>query len=473
MIVGKKERINIYDVLLIVALDMFIIAAYFKGYSILAGLEPRKLVVVVGGLVLAPVIMLLPRLSLVLLFIFCSFAQANIHLSESFDLSFVDIFTVGLTGSILLHLLFGTIDFRLPSPSILILTGLLAGFGLIVWLYHYSYVSDPGILAFNIKNMLVLILLFLIIASTLHSEELLRYVFYAVLLSVLISSIWALASFEDFDLWAAIRGQSAARISNYAFYHANILGQFLVLTLPFAFFAIVYAPSALMQVVGFWAGVAGSIALLLTFSRSSWLATVGGILLVALRNRRSVFRLVLAMLGFYLIIEILSQILLNVSLYELLSERFGELQESDFSRRPFIWSAALHIIAQHPILGVGPGFFSDAYFMEMEVTYRRLHAHNTFLTIAAEWGIIFCAIFIAWFGSIVLKGLRFMSEKLSPSTIILTQSLMAGLFGLTFVMIFEHTFFAPLVSSLFFMLCGVVIAIENRIKKHEDTVLRP
>lgn len=472
MLIGKSEKINLYDILIAIALSIFLMVAYFKFYSMVRGLEVRKLAIILGGMTLTPFILLTPRLSLILFIIFSSFAQANIHLGEEFDLSFVDIFTVAISLSFLLHTIFGTSGLKFPPRKILLPTILLFIFAIINFIYHFTTSTETELIAFNFKNICIYLILFLIFSASMYYAEDFRYVIYAVLTGVIISSVWALASIEELDLWAAIQGESGARVSNYAFFHSNVLGQFLVMTLPFAFFSLIYSQSPLMTFMAFWSSFIGGAALFLTFSRASWLATVVSILFIFMQHRRGVVRFFLASAGIFVFLEILTVTIFDVSLWDLFTARFSELGESEFSQRPFIWSVAINLILENPLWGVGGGQFSEAFWGSLDVTYRRLHAHSTFLTLAAEWGIIFCLIFIFWYLQILLHGFKTLNKKpLSPTGKLLTQSLLAGLCGIGFVMFFEHLFYAPLVATVFMIFCGLMTAVGSSSEAREAKII--
>jgi O-antigen ligase len=58
-----------------------------------------------------------------------------------------------------------------------------------------------------------------------------------------------------------------------------------------------------------------------------------------------------------------------------------------------MWSAATHLIQEHPLLGVGLGNYSTA--IKPTASYRDpIYAHNLFLDIAAETGILNALVFL-------------------------------------------------------------------------------
>ncbi len=133
---------------------------------------------------------------------------------------------------------------------------------------------------------------------------------------------------------------------------------------------------------------------------------------------------------------------------------------------------AINLILENPLWGVGGGQFSEAFWGSLDVTYRRLHAHSTFLTLTAEWGIIFCLIFIFWYLQILLHGFKTLNKKpLSPTGKLLTRSLLAGLCGISFVMFFEHLFYAPLVATVFIIFCGLITAVGSSHETREAKMI--
>jgi O-antigen ligase len=76
--------------------------------------------------------------------------------------------------------------------------------------------------------------------------------------------------------------------------------------------------------------------------------------------------------------------------------------------------SALWVFADHPFLGVGPGqytpFYSESYQQRSEIKFRQLsqprEAHNLFVSIAAETGVVGLLIFLSIFASIIVRLTR-------------------------------------------------------------------
>ncbi len=93
--------------------------------------------------------------------------------------------------------------------------------------------------------------------------------------------------------------------------------------------------------------------------------------------------------------------------------RFEELGR-DSRGRLDVWRDTLALVRMHPVLGWGPGTFSDAFTRVQSVFLNQTvdHAHNDYLEFAAEWGIVGAALL---FGLILWLLVRAISSCLRAS----------------------------------------------------------
>lgn len=82
---------------------------------------------------------------------------------------------------------------------------------------------------------------------------------------------------------------------------------------------------------------------------------------------------------------------------------FGSGIELDGSARDDAWLNAIRILEIFPFTGIGAGTYEE---VAMELTGSPVLAHNTFLQIAAEWGLIFAAIIGVWILVLLLRRPR-------------------------------------------------------------------
>ena len=144
--------------------------------------------------------------------------------------------------------------------------------------------------------------------------------------------------------------------------------------------------------------------LALTFSRTGVLAMVLGLLVVGYRIAREkrVASLLVALAVLVLIAAVLP---------ETFWARVGTIAPSmegrreSFGTRVDLWALAGQMIRDHPITGVGLGNFATATmrYAHGEYLMSRLVAHNAYISVAAETGLVGVCLFLA------LHGLAFQS----------------------------------------------------------------
>lgn len=150
------------------------------------------------------------------------------------------------------------------------------------------------------------------------------------------------------------------------FNNPNILAAYLILLIPIA--------TASIKRLGSSKWTAGAIvlasvvALALTFSRGAIISLLTAIGVVLVRkNRRFIFAVPL--------------LALTILVNPFASGRLGSTLE-----RLTAWSTAFNLIAKKPFLGVGLGNFRR--FAQSEAPVSLWHAHNLFLNVAAEVGLV-------------------------------------------------------------------------------------
>ena len=151
------------------------------------------------------------------------------------------------------------------------------------------------------------------------------------------------------------------------------------------------------------AGSMGIIVTVLSYSRASIGAMIGGLLVAGLILGRKYFASMLAAVA-----------VLAVAVWFVmpgLAGRFSNATENDLNTqyeggRLYIWNNALKITSANPVFGVGAGNFRFEYEAllppDIPDNRKHVHAHNDLINMAATYGIpgavFFAAIWIALFG---------------------------------------------------------------------------
>lgn len=238
------------------------------------------------------------------------------------------------------------------------------------------------------------LLTFAVIAKTVRTRAQVQWVIAGVATGALL--IGAFAAWEYLSGSAQAVGfltSSGAVVgrASAGFAQPNQLAGFLIVLIPFAAAGILigwrlkllYVAAVVLAVIGVYA----------SFSRGALIALVI-IPLVFVRGRQ-----VLVVASLLLVVGALAT-------PGLLEERFRSLtgSGSEVESRLDIWDTALSIWSTHPIIGVGPGGFPEAYaearvpgkdFLPATLFEPPPHAHNLFLHVLAEGGLLALLILLA------------------------------------------------------------------------------
>ena len=202
----------------------------------------------------------------------------------------------------------------------------------------------------------------------------------------------------------------------------NILGTLIGMALPFTLFSLVRLPRDRRWWITFGMALALVLALLLTYSRGSWLGVAVGFGAVALIiDRRALMAFgVVVVLAYVTAVVMPKGILAGGSLgynpFATTINRFNAVGEGRDLRGLFIVNA-LPIVADHPILGVGPGRYGGAaasvfgspvhvrYGTDLLLTNQRT-VDNFWLHMGVEGGVLGFSAFLAMIGAALIRPIR-------------------------------------------------------------------
>jgi hypothetical protein len=261
------------------------------------------------------------------------------------------------------------------------------------------------------------------------------------------------------------------------FPHPNILGGFLVLSIVLTILYIKMFNSSNNVPRGTFYGTGAeqfscfrrgallklaifiqSIALILTFSKSSWLGLTLALLYIWVKNvpRGTIFKSVLEYLKYFALIGgivILLILILKPSEYSFIGKSLED--------RVFYLNVSRGTFFDDPILGVGTGqFVISSEKMKDIQDWQFQPVHNVFLLILNEWGIIGFILFI-WFiweiHKIVSRGT-------------LQVYIKSIFFGFLFIMLVDHYFWDIQQGQImFWMILGLMTGGKMCINKESNT----
>ena len=198
----------------------------------------------------------------------------------------------------------------------------------------------------------------------------------------------------------------------------NDLGMLLIAFMPYMLNRVFYQGlTFLRKLFWFLAILIIGYTVILTNSRGSMLALIGGLACFYIIKKRSMAGYVIA-------------ILMALALLAIAPSRMGELGSGDHSAmgRVYAWILSLELLAMNPLFGIGAKHFLD---------FHSLTTHNSYVLALVENGIVG---FIGYFGLITLSvhtmvkvAYSIEEEKISTEVISLVSGMIGILISIFFI----------------------------------------
>jgi O-antigen ligase len=216
--------------------------------------------------------------------------------------------------------------------------------------------------------------------------------------SALIEASMGLYEYVDrwSDRFSSLHGAIVYPLPQGSMGHPNALAQFLVLV-SLAVLALALAEGGAVRRLGFMVAGAGALALVVTFSRASWIAFAAGasVYLVDRRTRRPVLAGGAVALAAAAGLALFNGGAIGARISSLFGSESSELYDFRFE----LMGRAARIVAAHPLTGSGHFEESGVYAGRPDLA---THPHNLFLGIAVFFG----APAAIAFGALVLIAAR-------------------------------------------------------------------
>jgi O-antigen ligase len=200
---------------------------------------------------------------------------------------------------------------------------------------------------------------------------------------------------------------------------ANDLGLIMALSIPMSYYLLLQNRGRMVWVYRLQLILAGT-TILLTASRGATLATVVALTIVPLTQARLGGRQRVALL--LTVILLIGGILYFVpeTSWERLATVPTEFEQGTFTGRTIIWKAGWEIFRAHPFFGIGANAFRLIVSRELAEPIRMGEAdpappaHNTFLSVLVEQGVLGFAVFCAMLGALAvsLRGMPPFPQRL-------------------------------------------------------------
>ncbi|MGN1393932.1 MAG: O-antigen ligase family protein [Succinivibrionaceae bacterium] len=265
-------------------------------------------------------------------------------------------------------------------------------------------------------------------------------------------------------LYANIQGFCGQARANAFFGYPMTLAGFLSMLLPVSL-VLFFDYKLLGKKWAFFAFsvfLLGFFALLYNGTRGAWIGCGVSFAVVFVYYMFSSIKKFIA--TFIIICSLSGCVLLNSSVVDRIKTINISSTEQSFTERKLLWKSAYEMFKDYPITGIGLKQFREIYSVKyispMAKEPGLKHAHNNFLHILAETGILGTLGFVVFFGYILLSSLyRALRYKCSISLMIFVSTLSIEIQGLT-----EYNFGNSAVTKTYWLLLGMLLVFRLYLK---------
>ncbi|KMO87013.1 polymerase [Megasphaera cerevisiae DSM 20462] len=351
-----------------------------------------------------------------------------------------------------------------------------AGFTLTALL---SLVGSPHILmgtAFYAFTVLQYFLLYTMTAFFIRGERERRLVLFFMLMSAFCVALYGLYQYAHMLIlhnkeWVDHSAFPLLRRRMYStLYNPNLLSAFMLMLMGLAASLTLGTRHAWHR--GLYLGLLFllTLCLILTYSRGAWISVCALVFFFGLVWDKRVWLLLLLLPGILFFYH-------GGVADRLLSIFSHSGADTSVSMRLDMWTAAVSMIADHPFLGIGWGAFKYVYPVYNELIQQAgitiFHAHNMFLNIFAETGIL-GFFFFMWFffGNAwhALRFLRYVKESAFDRSV--AMSMAAAVVSITISGMSDYDLFSTQISLTFWLLCGIFANMSLEYQKNVKKSLR-
>lgn len=340
--------------------------------------------------------------------------------------------------------------------------------------------AQHSILSFyEFKKRLQAIFAIIYLSINIKSSNLLQKVLVMLFLGIIASSSVGVAQYvtgrnlglsvfgeaDDFYNQSIVGSSEVIRRVSGLMQHSNIFGMYLCLLLPIVYSLAFSDIGKKFKYFSFLVSIFGTLGLLLTFSRAAISSFVMGMALLFAFKWKEIFKkhnfIVFYMYG-GLFIGLLA------CFWEKLTGRFLGSPASNLSYRFLLNEAGFKMIEKHPYLGIGLNNFStqlEFYDTHNVVTRARFPAHNIFVLIAAESGLISLAIFLIFVFMVLFAGFKTYRTSADPIARNFCIGAVCGIIGSLIQGLVDFTLMVQIFYLLFFVICTLILASRYSIKK--------
>lgn len=361
-----------------------------------------------------------------------------------------------------------------------------------LWVFAYWLISVVAT-AFSPLKMaalsglvkFTLYLLFFALASRVFAKKKMRSLIMGVylLISLIVSAYGVRQQFigvKPLATWTDPTSPLADTTRVYSFLgNPNLLASYLIPAVSFSLVALIVWKTKPQKILAGFALIINVACVYFTGSRGGWLALIGTGVAFLLGFKFWWNEYLSPFWRKWLIPTVIASFLLLVGVGMIFVEPlririvslFSWRGDSSNNFRINVWIAALQMLQDHPLIGIGPGneVFNQIYPLYMQTKFTALSAYCIFLEIALETGLIglfsFLAVIVATFkrGMVLIK-------KMKPKNDLQAMWILgaiASMAGLATQGLFDTVWYRPQINTLWW-LCVAMVAAVYSLKSETD-----
>ncbi|MDD5255703.1 MAG: O-antigen ligase family protein [Candidatus Omnitrophica bacterium] len=318
----------------------------------------------------------------------------------------------------------------------------------------------------GVLRLLQYILVFFACAEHVRDARHARWIFYSMALGISLASanaFWQVATGSDFIRgYAPVVNLGLVRATA-SFKDANLLGIYLSAFLPLLLGLALYLARGKQRLIFAVASIAGLAGVFLTYSRPTYLAVYVSVFLLAAIRRSRVILVLLLLAALAL------PILAPQSIKDWARQmEYNPLRMMCNDDRIAVYRNSLNMIRAHPVTGVGANTFMENYRHYKEnpeyrniVTIDYMYAHNNFLHMAGEVGLIGFGLFIWFLAALFRQALRTLRTLKDAQARMLLLGGVACLVAFLVNGLTESSLYYSRVAVIFWYLAGITLAAAN------------
>lgn len=239
-----------------------------------------------------------------------------------------------------------------------------------------------------------------------------------------------------------------------SFHMSTHITNYLVLYMPLLFSIALFTKNKYLKIALIAVLILLSVPLIFIFSRATWIACIISLILVS--YLKSVKSLIVM-----LTLLILAGFLMPASV----KNRAVTFADASTSARLELWDRGIGMFKSSPVTGVGVGMFEKSmyeqkYKISWDTSTVLLHAHNTYIEVLAETGLLGFLAFIYIFAGFFVMFFRVVNKNLN----VFDKAIIFGLFGsliASLILAFSSTTFILGLQDaiMFWLLFGVAVGL--------------